>query len=135
MRFAVLAIALLIAACGDEPVDDRREVEKPARQHDFAPMYAIDEALRTEAMAMFATLNRQIMLAATRQGDRAAFYRSLEGPLTAAKLETIGMTESNLKGTHYVASDYAISIAGNEMTITAAKPGTRGHTSGAYPLR
>lgn len=135
MRAAVLALALMLTACGSETEPEpQREVEKRERHHDLAPMYAIDEALRTEAMAMFATLNRQITLAAAR-GDSAALYRALEGRLDATKLEMISMNEAQLKGTHYQASDYTINIAGNQMTITASKPGTRGHTSAAYTLR
>jgi hypothetical protein len=131
-RWALLA--LLIAACGGD-ADNRREIEKDARHHDYAPVGAIDDAVRVEATTAAATLRSRIQLAGAKQGNAGAFYASLNGAVNANTLSKIGISESELKGRYYVASDYTISISGNKLVITASKPGTRGYKSEEFILR
>jgi hypothetical protein len=125
---------LLVAACGSE-ADNRREIEKDARQHDYAPVSAIDDAVRVEATTAAATIYQRIQLTAVRESNTGAFYSSMNGGVNASKLAKIGITESELKGRYYVATDYTISISGNKLVITASKPGTRGYNSEEFILR
>jgi hypothetical protein len=131
-RWALLA--LLLAACGGD-ADNRREIEKDARHHEYAPVGAIDEAVRVEATTAAATIYQRIQLTAVREGNAGAFYSSLNGGVNAGKLAKLGISESELKGRYYVASDYTLSISGNKLVITASKPGTRGYKSEEFILR
>jgi hypothetical protein len=130
----LIALLFGLIGCDSSEPDNRREIDKPARHHEYVPIRNVDEALQTEAVVAFAAIYRQIKLATVRTADTAALYQSLNGQLNAAKLGKIGMSERDLAGTHYTATDYNISIEGKAMTITAAKPGTRGYTSEQYLL-
>src|SRR5690606_21591104 len=126
---------LLLAGCGGGEPDNRRQVDLPAgNPRDPIPMQNVDQAVQTEAQAAFATLHRQIRLAAAKAGNPAGLYASLNGTLDAERRRLIGMTEGSLAGAYYRASDYTVAINGKSLSITAAKPGTRGHTSIEYRL-
>ncbi|MBZ0137679.1 MAG: hypothetical protein K8I27_15040 [Planctomycetes bacterium] len=126
----ICALALLIiASCEDstnqQPVRfvDQTRICSP----DAIPLGAPDKAVQTEAMTHMNLLYRQITLKAQMAPDKQAFYRSLAGTLDATKLGKLGLTENEFKGTYYTkASDYSLSIVGNQLTITAAQIGSRG---------
>jgi hypothetical protein len=128
MKRVLLCLPLLLAACSQEENagNQPRIVDQDALQSPYVPIEATDQAVQTEAIRVMGLIARQVHLKASTSSDKAALYRSISGTPDAGKLAKLGMTEAELKTSYYVASDYAIAIVGNEMTISAAKPGTRG---------
>ena len=124
----VLTCALCLAACGDDSAagNGKRIVEQDRLDNPIVPLEHVDSAVQTEAMVAMSKISQRVNLTAATSGDKAALYRSLSGKLDATKLAKIGLSESDLKGTYYKASDYSIVIVGNQMTISAAQIGTRG---------
>ena len=135
-----ITAALLLAAipaCGSREQDNQREIERQERGHDFAPTYAVDEAIRTEAVANIGRLKQQLQYALLRTygGDTTRLANDLGGTLDAAKLKKINMTENDLRGQNYVAGDYTLTFSGSNVTITTTPKGTRGHVSETVSLR
>lgn len=123
----LLTCALCVAACGDDAPDNRpRIVEQDRLDNPIVPIKHVDSAVQTEAMMAMSMIAQRVNLAAATSGDKSALYRSLSGKLDSGKLAKIGLSESDLKGTYYKASDYSIVIVGNQMTISAAQIGSRG---------
>lgn len=123
----LLTCALCVAACGDDAPDNRpRIVEQDRLDNPIVPIQHVDSAVQTEAMMAMSMIAQRVNLAAATSGDKSALYRSLSGKLDSGKLAKIGLSESDLKGTYYKASDYSIVIVGNQMTISAAQIGSRG---------
>ena len=122
------ALALTFAACGeDTPVDNRpRFVEQDRLDNPIVPLEHVDASVQTEAISAMRTIADRIKIKALTATDKAAFYRSMSGTLNSTKLAQIGITEAQLQGSFYKASDYSLSIVGNQLTITAAQIGTRG---------
>jgi hypothetical protein len=127
MLMMLLVITCLVAACGDDSgAENRRLVEQDRLDNPLVPLEHVDSAVQTEAVAAMSTINRQVNLKAASGGNKQAFYNSIQGRLNSASLKALGLTETSLTGSFYVATDYSISISGNQMTITAAEKGTRG---------
>ncbi len=127
----------MLAGCGDnKPADNTRTVE----QHQGTDPYLrnVDEARRTEATTASHAIWQRVRISAisvqAKGGDMKSFYASLNGQLNAAKLAKIGVTEAELRGTHYVATDYKISCYGKKMTVEAVKPNTKGYVSQEYDI-
>lgn len=135
-RLATVAVVLLLAAC--EPTtlqDNTREIHKQERSDGVLPVASMDEALRTEGTIKAAIIARQCRGYLVRNGsDMGKLSREVGGTLNAAKLQKLGMTEAEMKGTYYQAGDYVLNFSGNSLTITASKPGTRGFTSEVFTL-
>lgn len=134
-----LCLLMLLAGCGgaNEAPDNTRVVDRPALHSDIAPVYAVDEAVRSEAMVAARTLMGQMQAALIRTygGDTAKLAADVQGQLTPAKLQKLGISEGELAGKHYRASDYQISFAGKQVTIEAGAAGTRGHIRETFNLR
>lgn len=132
----MLMILPMVAACGDNTADNTRTVE----QHQSTDPYLrnVDEARRTEATTASHAIWQRVRISAisaqAKGGDMKSFYASLNGQLNAAKLAKIGITEAELRGTHYVATDYKISCYGKKMTVEAVKPNTKGYVSQEYDI-
>lgn len=129
-------LAALITGCGgDDSHDNQREVDKDARTHDFAPIEATDKALRTEAdvamRTIFAAVKQKAVVSG---GDPSGFYSTVSGRLNDAKLQKLGLSRGNLTGTWYKPEDYALSFSGKQLTITAGRPGSRGHKTATYTV-
>jgi hypothetical protein len=128
MLLTACVVALAIASCGDDTTGNQTRFvdQQKVPCNPIVPIRHADEAVQTEAMMAMSKISRQVNFAAATAADKAALYRSLSGSLDAAKLAKIGLSESDLKGSYYKASDYSIVIVGNQMTISAAQIGTRG---------
>jgi hypothetical protein len=131
----LLSAGMLVVACGGGEADDTREVERPARTHGVFPIEATDDALRTEATTAMGVIYRRIQQVLITEQDREALFRDLEGPLNDAALRRLGVDAGTLTGTWYKPSDYRLQFSGNELTITAGQPGSRGYKQSSYPLR
>jgi hypothetical protein len=135
-RLVLLLPILLLAACGsDAPEPEQREVERPERRHDYFPIEATDDALRTEADVAMATIYRRLQMATATGADRNTLAVELEGPLTEASMQRLGIEPAQLAGTWYQPSDYRLEFNGGEVVITAGNPGTRGYKQAKYPWR
>lgn len=135
-----LMLAALVLAAGCEPTtlqDNRREIHKEERKDGLVPMRALDEALQTEGQRAERAIFGQLQMLYTKSysNDINRFSREMSGPLNASKLQKLGITEDQLKGQYYKASDYNLSFKGKEVTITASYPNTRGYTSNPFTLR
>lgn len=132
----VLLMPLVATGCGDNTADNTRTVE----QHQSTDPYLrnVDEARRTEATTASHAIWQRVRISAisvqAKGGDLKSFYSSLNGQLNATKLAKIGITEAELRGTHYVATDYKISCYGKKMTVEAVKPNTKGYVSQEYDI-
>lgn len=122
-------VALAVAGCGDDDaagnqtrfVDQRQAPDNP-----IIPIRSADEAVQTEAIGHMNLIYQRVKFSAATSGDAAGLYRSISGKLDGAKLAKIGLSEADLQGSYYKASDYTVAIVGKEMTISAAQIGTRG---------
>lgn len=134
MRNCLLVLPLLLCACGagSNSADNTRAVEREGAHDPY--MRNVDESRRTEAQAAAGVIHRQVRYAAVKAGNPKGLYDSLQGHLDAGKLAKIGMSESDLQGSNYVASDYKLSFYGKKMTIEAVKPGQAGYTAGEYDV-
>lgn len=137
---ALLVVLCLLALPACEPTtlqDNTREIHKTERQDGtMAPMRALDEAVQTEGMTHENAIFKQLqMLLIKNGGDINKLSSEMSGPLNATKLQKLGITEAELKGQYYKASDYVLSFNGKQVTITASYPGTRGYTSNPFTLR
>ncbi|MBK8208355.1 MAG: hypothetical protein IPK87_16390 [Planctomycetes bacterium] len=132
----VLVTLPMATGCGDNTADNTRTVE----QHQSTDPYLrnVDEARRTEATTASHAIWQRVRISAisvqAKGGDMKSFYSSLNGQLNATKLAKIGITEAELRGTHYVATDYKISCYGKKMTVEAVKPNTKGYVSQEYDI-
>jgi hypothetical protein len=137
MRAIALALLIAIAAgCGESPDgDNRREVEKPARYSPLAPVSAMDDATRIEALPAMRVIHQAIQMTLTRGASLASLAAELQGHLDAAKLARIGLNENSLVGSFYEPGDYHLAFAGTRLTITARNPGERGYVTQDFALR
>jgi hypothetical protein len=128
MRMLALVLCVLVlAACGDDTAkNDVRFVEQDRLDNPIVPLQHVDKAVQTEAMTRMSLIHQQVKLTVASGADPASLYSSIVGTLNATKLAKIGLTESDLKGNYYKASDFSIVIVGKTMTISAAESGTRG---------
>lgn len=123
------SLFLLFAGCGDDDAagqNSTRFVDQDRLDNPIVDTKAVDEAVHTEAMTHMNLISRQVNLTVAKGADKASLYRAISGTLNASKLAKIGLTESQVKGNYYKASDYSVVIVGNQMTISASQLGTRG---------
>ena len=129
MLLICCAMAVAIAGCEDDNANqghEQRLVDQTQVKSRLVPFEDVDTAVHSEAMTAMATIAQRVNFMAAQTSDKQALYRSLAGPLNASKCEKLGISESDLQGSFYKASDYTIVIVGNEMTISAAEIGSRG---------
>lgn len=129
-----LALGAALAACGDNAApDNTREIHKDIRPDSGIPFQALDQALQQEGViAARAIVGRLKYWLLTH--DKAKLASEFGGAMTPAKLAKLGITEAELKGTYYIATDYTLSFSGSTVTISASKAGTRGYVSEAFML-
>lgn len=134
----VMTCALCLAACGDDDADNRaRFVEQDKLYAPGVPLDAVDESVQTEAVAgSMRTIAQQLKLklAADYAGDTARLSKDFSGPMNAAKLTKLGLTEQSLTGSFYKPTDFDLSFSGRTVTITALSPGKRGYTKQDYSI-
>jgi hypothetical protein len=125
---AAVVCVLTLAACGeDDPAANQgRIVTQDRLDNPLVDTGSVDLAVQTEAMGHMRTIADRIKLKAATSGDPAALFRSLAGQLNSTTLGKIGLSESDLTGSFYKASDYTIVIVDKTLTITAAQIGSRG---------
>lgn len=126
---AVLVCMVSLAGCddGSASANNPRLVDQDRLDNPIVPIEHVDKAVQTEAIQRMRIIADRVKLtAATDPDNKQALYRSLSGSLDSTKLAKIGLTESDLKGQYYKASDYSVVIVGNELTIHAAQIGSRG---------
>ena len=129
MRIAlVLCVALVLAACGEDDAakNETRFVDQDRIHSPFVDTESVDMAVHTEALTHMGLIHRQVKFKASTSGDPAALYRSIVGRVNGTTLGKIGLSESDLQGSFYRASDYTIAISGKTMTISAAQLESRG---------
>lgn len=139
-KIALALAATIMLATGCEPTtleDNTREIHKGERQDGtIAPMRALDEAVQTEGLTHENAIFKQLQMVLIKNGgDINKLSSEMSGPLNATKLQKLGISEGELKGQYYKASDYVLKFNGKTVTITASYPGTRGYTSNPFTLR
>ncbi|MDH5642155.1 MAG: hypothetical protein OEY28_12765 [Nitrospira sp.] len=101
------------------------EADKKTSPSTIAPMRAIDEAYKTEAVAAGSRLSSQMRVALIRSysNDVSKLAADISGVMTPQKLEKIGM--SPLDGNHYRTSDYRLTHnGGGSFTLEAGAQGS-----------
>ncbi len=137
LMLAALGCALLAGCQPDDPDANKREIHKCAASDGILPLRSIDEAIQTEgvqaARAIFGQCQNKLI--AVYSGDADKLARDVGGQMDANKLRILGITEPELKGQHFLATDYVLTFSGKTLKITASKPGTRGYVSEEFQLR